>query len=137
MVNSTEPLQSIANDICQHLPDCYTVSLCMEEGAAWVTLRRRNVGMIELPDPVDKSLIEQLRDAVLCAHAHAFGEAPTGLVVFQSEEPMKEIDILTETLDELRGLRDARTLGSKTRQRYNCVCDDLDVLRSKIQEQLK
>ena len=84
MVNET--IQSIANDICQHLPDCYTVSLCMEEGAAWVTLRRRNVGMIELPDTADKSLVEQLKDAVMAAHTHAFGEAPTGLAVFPGEK---------------------------------------------------
>ena len=127
----TESLESIIGDICQQLPECYIINLCMEHGAAWVTLSMKNVGFIELPDSADKTLVEQLRDAVICAHAHAFGEAPTDVVITAGGKET-EAEILTRVLGELRGLRDSHFFSSKERQHYNCICDSLDDLENKI-----
>ncbi len=53
---------------------------------------------------------------------------------FKNIATFKEIVNLTETLAKLRLLRDERKLGSEIRQRYNNVCNQLDILISKIAE---
>jgi hypothetical protein len=74
--NSTRLLDAISlddavNSVCRHLPDGYEIDLCMENGSAWVTLWRIHVegcGVIDLPDSDDKSLIQQLNDALCVAN---------------------------------------------------------------------
>lgn len=61
-------IHGIANAICLHTPPGYVVSLCCEDGAAWVELRKDGVGNLELPDSSDKSLLEQLNDALCVAN---------------------------------------------------------------------
>ena len=55
---------ALANRVCQHLPDGWELRLCMEKGAAWVTLHNPDGGTIELPDAGDKSLEQQVNDAL-------------------------------------------------------------------------
>lgn len=61
------PLIDAANVLARHLPDGWEVALCMERGAAWVTLHNPNGVEIELPDSADKSLTHQLNDALCVA----------------------------------------------------------------------
>lgn len=61
-------LQDICNKICQHCPPGYVISLCMEDGAAWVQLGEAWAGFVDIPDAADKSLIEQLNDALCVAN---------------------------------------------------------------------
>jgi len=60
-------LQDAANKICQHLPKNMVLSLCMENGAAWVELGVDRIGSVELPDSADKTLINQINDALCVA----------------------------------------------------------------------
>ena len=53
----------IVNKICNQLPEGWLISLEMESGAAWVDLYEGS-GIVELPDPTDKTIIEQLNDAL-------------------------------------------------------------------------
>lgn len=62
--DSGQTLQDIANGICGRLPEGYIASLCLENGAAWCELVDRNGNSVELPDSADKSLLEQLNEAV-------------------------------------------------------------------------
>lgn len=55
---------ALANRVCQHLPDGWELRLCMEKGAAWVTLHNPEGDGIELPDAGDKSLEQQVNDAL-------------------------------------------------------------------------
>jgi len=69
-------LKEIAEKICLHVPHDYIISLCMESGAAWVEMEKLGKH-IPLPDSADKTLVEQLNDA-LCV-ANGFIESnPTG-----------------------------------------------------------
>lgn len=61
------PLQEVANVMARHLPDGWEVSLCMERGAAWVTLHNPEGDAVSLPDAADKSLTHQLSDALVMA----------------------------------------------------------------------
>ena len=54
----------LANHVCRHLPDGWELRLCMEKGAAWVTLHNPDGDTIELPDAADKSLEQQVNDAL-------------------------------------------------------------------------
>lgn len=66
-------LQDIANKISEHTPDGFVISLHIENGAAWVELAKDNKSdAVKLPDAADKTLFEQLNDA-LCV-ANGFGE---------------------------------------------------------------
>ncbi len=60
-------LLAAANEICRDIPTGYEIRLCMENGAAWVTLHNSDGDLIELPDAADKTLAEQLNDAVHAA----------------------------------------------------------------------
>jgi hypothetical protein len=60
-------LESKIEDVCRAIPDDMMINICMENGAAFVTLGCDHVGYIELPDSSDKSLVEQLDDALCVA----------------------------------------------------------------------
>ncbi|GAF75435.1 unnamed protein product [marine sediment metagenome] len=61
-------MEEIIEKVCQHLPINYTVLLCMENGSAYVELRDPLTLPVELPDATDKSLCEQLNDALCVAN---------------------------------------------------------------------
>lgn len=63
-------LDEIIDNACRCLPDGIQVELCMENGSAWVELWRIDEyggDELELPDAADKSLQEQIIDAVATA----------------------------------------------------------------------
>ena len=66
--HQADALQAIANRVCQHCPSGYVISLCMEDGAAWVQLDKGRAGFVGLPDAADKTLLEQLNDALCVAN---------------------------------------------------------------------
>ena len=61
-------LQDIVNKVSKHTPEGNVISLCIEDGAAWVELGKDFVGCIKLPDSADKNLLEQLNDALCVAN---------------------------------------------------------------------
>jgi hypothetical protein len=65
---NAEALQGIANKVALHTPKGYVISLCIEDGAAWVDLGKDFEGSIQLPDSADKNLLEQLNDALCVAN---------------------------------------------------------------------
>jgi hypothetical protein len=56
--------------VCKDLPEGYLVSLELEQGAATVTLSYEGGDNLDLPDPADKLLGEQLMDALDVALAY-------------------------------------------------------------------
>jgi hypothetical protein len=60
-------LLAMANKVCGQLPEGWEVQLCMERGAAWVALRDTNGDFHPLPDAADKSIEEQINDAIAAA----------------------------------------------------------------------
>ena len=60
-------VQEIAEKVCKNVPHDYIISLCMENGAAWVELEKLG-RHIRLPDSADKTLVEQLNDALCVAN---------------------------------------------------------------------
>lgn len=58
---------ALANRVCQHLPDGWQLDLCMERGAAWVQLSNPAGDGVSLPDAGDKSLEQQVNDALCVA----------------------------------------------------------------------
>ncbi|MDC8456905.1 hypothetical protein [Marinobacter sp. DS40M6] len=67
-------LQEVAERVCEHIPENMMISLCMENGAAWVQLGQDKVGNLELPDSADKTLVQQINEA-LCV-ANGWVESP-------------------------------------------------------------
>jgi hypothetical protein len=67
-------LKEIAEKVCKNVPHDYIISLCMENGCAWVELEKLG-WHISLPDSADKTIVEQLNDA-LCV-ANGFIESNT------------------------------------------------------------
>jgi hypothetical protein len=63
-----ETLEQMAEKICRHIPEGMEICLRMENGDASVTLGCDEVGFIQLPDSADKTLQEQLNDALLVAN---------------------------------------------------------------------
>ena len=61
-------LQDIAHKVALHTPKGYVISLCIEDGAAWVELGKDFAGNIHLPDGADKNLLEQLNNALCVAN---------------------------------------------------------------------
>jgi hypothetical protein len=59
-------LEEIVERICKELSDLYEISLNMENGSAYVTLCGP-AGFIDLPDSADKTIVEQLEDALAVA----------------------------------------------------------------------
>ena len=60
-------IQEIANKVCKHLPDGYELILFMENGAAWFEMYNDRKP-IELGDSTDKTLVEQINDALCIAN---------------------------------------------------------------------
>lgn len=60
-------MQNIIEKVCKHIPDGFEIQLCMERGAAYVTLSDGDGRYRELPDSADKTIIEQLNDALCTA----------------------------------------------------------------------
>lgn len=60
-----EKMQDIVNKICGALPEGFEISLCMENGAAWVTLCNPVGELVDLPDAADTTIVQQL-NAALC-----------------------------------------------------------------------
>ena len=65
-------LEEVIEMACQYLPINYIVSLCMENGSAYVELVDINNGEIILPDSADKSLVEQIVDAIGTANGFRY-----------------------------------------------------------------
>jgi hypothetical protein len=57
-------LQEIANRVCGELPVGWELCLNMENGAGWVKLYNPDGDCPPLPDAADKSLEEQIEDAL-------------------------------------------------------------------------
>ena len=64
-------MENIINKICKHLKCGFEIKLCMEDGAAWVELYNINDEQVNLPDSTDKTIIEQLNDALCVANGFA------------------------------------------------------------------
>ena len=63
------PLMTVIDKVAEQVPAGYIISLRIENGSAWVELDRvegprRARGIQQLPDPADKSLQDQLMDAL-------------------------------------------------------------------------
>lgn len=56
-------LDALAERVSAALPDLHEVNICIEPGAAWVTLHRDG-DPIRLPDSADRTLTEQVQDAI-------------------------------------------------------------------------
>lgn len=69
-------LQDAANAVCGHVPHGYLVLLCMENGSAFVIVNDPHDFDVALPDSSDKSLAEQINDAVRAAWAHFISLVP-------------------------------------------------------------
>lgn len=67
MLAEVTAIDTVANEICRDIPDGYELRLCMERGAAWVTLHDEEGDLIGLPDVADKTLAEQLAEALIVA----------------------------------------------------------------------
>ena len=80
-------LQEIAEKVCKNVPHDFIISLCMENGCARVELDKLG-RHIPLPDSADKTLVEQLNDA-LCV-ANGFIESNDTLHL-QTEAQRKEV----------------------------------------------
>ena len=61
-------LTVVAERVCRHLPEDRVASLHFERGAAWVELEDLDGKGQQLPDPADKSLRDQLNDALVAAN---------------------------------------------------------------------
>jgi hypothetical protein len=57
----------IFNSVCRDLPYGYEIQVCLENGAAYVTLTTEDGHYAELPDTADKTLEEQISDALKTA----------------------------------------------------------------------
>lgn len=64
---SRMPLEDVANLLARFLPFGWAIVLCMEQGAAWVTLHNPDGAEVDLPDSADKGLMQQLNDALRVA----------------------------------------------------------------------
>ena len=61
-------LEEMVNAICKHIPHGYIVGLEMENGSAVVYLTDPGGEYVKLPDAADKTITEQLNDALLAAN---------------------------------------------------------------------
>lgn len=67
-----EEIMEETNKVCKEIPEGFEINLTMEYGSAYITLVDRDNGKyIELPDPVDKTLIEELESALYWAKIYA------------------------------------------------------------------
>jgi hypothetical protein len=65
--NGSMFVQDIVNTVCFHLAERCVISLCMENGSAYVELTR-NGRSVPLPDSTDKTLEQQINDALCVAN---------------------------------------------------------------------
>lgn len=61
------PVQVVANRVCNQLPGGYELRVVMGYGGAWLELIDGDCNDVALPDAADKSLDEQINDAVCVA----------------------------------------------------------------------
>lgn len=61
------PLHVLANRVCKDLPDGFVITIAMENGSAWIELINSNGAEMALLDAADKSLDEQVNDALCTA----------------------------------------------------------------------
>jgi len=61
-------LLCVAEKMCKHTPPGYVIILNFEEGACFVQLGKDGIGFIDLPDSADKTILEQLNDALCVAN---------------------------------------------------------------------
>lgn len=54
--------------VCKHLPKGWEINLCMENGAAWVTIFSQNGEFEKHIDGADKAIEEQLNEAICFAN---------------------------------------------------------------------
>lgn len=66
--NGSMSVLSLANAVCKHLPDGWHLNLAMEQGAAYVELYDRDGNFVDLPDSADKTLEQQVNEAVCMAN---------------------------------------------------------------------
>ena len=69
-LNLYSNFQEVANQACEHLPDGFVLSIELERGAASVDLTQVIYGVdrsLSLPDSADKTLAEQVNDAIQTA----------------------------------------------------------------------
>ncbi len=57
-------LRDVANKVSKDIPEGWIISLQIEKGAAWVECCDPDGRRVPLPDSTDKSLREQLYDAL-------------------------------------------------------------------------
>ena len=61
-------MEDTINKVCKHLAGGWIVALNMEHDAAWVELIDPTGRCHKLPDSTDKTLLEQLNDALCVAN---------------------------------------------------------------------
>jgi hypothetical protein len=61
-------LSDVANTVCKHIPEGCHIQLCMENGSAYVELFDQGGNPWKLPDSADKTLEEQINDALCVAN---------------------------------------------------------------------
>ena len=64
-------MKDVIEKICGQLPDGFEIQLYMEKGAACVTLTDGDGRYRNLPDTTDKTLADQLAEALFVAEALA------------------------------------------------------------------
>ena len=65
-------LLNTINKVCRDLPDDWTVMIVMERSTAFVECYDDDGGIVILPDSADKTLQEELHDALQVAIKHYF-----------------------------------------------------------------
>lgn len=65
------PLHVSANRVCKDIPDGFVITIAMKNGSAWVELINSNGAELTLPDAADKSIDEQVNDALCTARLSA------------------------------------------------------------------
>lgn len=65
--NQADGLGDIANHVCKELPEGFRLSLCMENGAAWIDLTDANGDRADLNNSGRSSLAEQIKEGVMRA----------------------------------------------------------------------
>lgn len=67
-----ESVQAVANKVCGELPEGWVISLCMENGAAWVEAIKPSGYTIDI-DRGDMSMVEQIDEALRVADERTGG----------------------------------------------------------------
>lgn len=59
---------ALTNAVCKHLPEGWQIHICMENGSAYVDLYDPRGHDVDLPDQADKTLEQQVNDALCVAN---------------------------------------------------------------------